>query len=76
MNANLLSIQVTLKGFLEKEQEARNSAQKEIMDLRSDMLKVRRSASVMGDRESTAEIARLRQVGFFLFKADVEKYDC
>ncbi|KAK7203489.1 hypothetical protein BZA70DRAFT_291081 [Myxozyma melibiosi] len=61
-NSDILEEQIsTLKGFLEKEQEAHAAAQKEILDLRSDMLKVRRSTSVMGDRESSAEISRLRQ---------------
>ncbi|KAK9238833.1 hypothetical protein V1525DRAFT_400147 [Lipomyces kononenkoae] len=53
----------TLKRFLEKEQLARDIAQKEVNDLRTELLKVRRSASTMGgtDREASAEMNKLRQ---------------
>ncbi|KAK9325141.1 hypothetical protein V1517DRAFT_315521 [Lipomyces orientalis] len=53
----------TLKHFLEKEQQAKDSAQKEVVDLRTELLKVRRSASTVGgsDRETTAELNKLRQ---------------
>ncbi|KAK9384695.1 hypothetical protein V1515DRAFT_320336 [Lipomyces mesembrius] len=53
----------TLKRFLEKEQLARDIAQKDVIDLRSELLKVRRSASTMGgsDRETSAELNKLRQ---------------
>ncbi|KAK9362097.1 hypothetical protein V1504DRAFT_449517 [Lipomyces starkeyi] len=53
----------TLKRFLEKEQLARDIAQKDVIDLRTELLKVRRSASTMGgsDRETSAELNKLRQ---------------
>ncbi|KAK9247121.1 hypothetical protein V1506DRAFT_512755 [Lipomyces tetrasporus] len=53
----------TLKQFLEKEQLAKDSAQKEVIDLRTELLKVRRSASTLGgsERETTSELNKLRQ---------------
>ncbi|KAK9466994.1 hypothetical protein V1512DRAFT_262859 [Lipomyces arxii] len=51
----------TLREFLQREQEAREMAQKEVLDLRTELLHVRRSTSTVGDREAANQISKLRQ---------------
>ncbi|KAK9458681.1 uncharacterized protein V1516DRAFT_630329, partial [Lipomyces oligophaga] len=50
-----------LHEFLAKEEQAREQAQNEVHELRADLLRVRRSGSKLGDRDSTGEILKLRK---------------
>ncbi|KAK9453842.1 hypothetical protein V1511DRAFT_461741, partial [Dipodascopsis uninucleata] len=49
-----------LKEYLGREQQARDAAQKLNMDLRSEILRLRRSLSKAGERDVTGELQRLR----------------
>ncbi|KAK9479361.1 hypothetical protein V1514DRAFT_25936 [Lipomyces japonicus] len=61
-NNDLLEEEISaLKQILEKEQQERESAQRDVLDLRNELLRARRSTSTLGDRDSSIESSRLRQ---------------